>query len=390
VSRTHFLTTVGLIAFLLIAGTFLALGQHGGVEAVAPAADAMSIDMDTTGNTASSLGTRDECVSVAAGSTVTVDVTIDNIPTYVDNAPLGVVDPNDTGGITAFAYDFVHPGAPNFTIQAPADSTFILTANVGSSTFDASNALPDSSGVWTASVLDVGSAAPEEGSGVLTRLTIAVDAATPAGLYSLSLANHAHSDPAAFYVPDVTNGATLAVGQSCPQPPVDVEMVSLSLTSLSGPTVNVVTNFTMEAQGQATNNGPNPADIEIVLDISVPGDCSKAPNSSQTEAFPAVPALEGRTSTLSWVVNCSQPSSHQFDASGSVNVTGLADDTNLANNGPLNQSDTVSVETSADLVMTGVTVDAPVGAATGAPFSVTVNATLHNQGVVTPLTWCST
>ena len=77
VSRTRFFTTVGLFAFLLIAGTFLALGQHGGVQAVAPAADAMSIDMDTTGNTASSIGTRDECVSVAAGSTVTVDVTID-------------------------------------------------------------------------------------------------------------------------------------------------------------------------------------------------------------------------------------------------------------------------------------------------------------------------
>src|SRR3990172_5035300 len=41
---------------------------------------AMSIDLDVTGNTATSLGPREECIVVNPGDTVTLDVTAEGIP----------------------------------------------------------------------------------------------------------------------------------------------------------------------------------------------------------------------------------------------------------------------------------------------------------------------
>jgi hypothetical protein len=98
-----------------------------------------------------------------------------------------------------------------------------------------------------------------------------------------------------------------------------------------------------------------------------------------------VPASQSRTSTLTWTVNCSQPSDHGFSAAASVTVTGLADETNFANNGPINQPANVAIVGDADPKITAVTVSAPADAATGGPFTVTVEATLHNNGPITPV-----
>src|SRR5574342_616053 len=76
------LTFIALAAFVLIFAT--------GTNAAGTNPDAMSIDMDITGNTATALGTRESCARInenntmdadeTAVDTLTVDVTAVNIP----------------------------------------------------------------------------------------------------------------------------------------------------------------------------------------------------------------------------------------------------------------------------------------------------------------------
>ncbi len=352
-------------------------------------------------NTSAVLGSTQDCAQITendtldadedvTADTLTIDVTATNIPA--------------ANAITGYSYDVRYSEA-SLTVQSQTfnvAATNILARTAGSNLFNVSDAAPDTDAndKWSASALDIGAAAAESGSGVLDRLTISSDAGAAMGLYNLSLANAVHLDVSGAYFPDnmnwdsdgdtvldgVQNVGRIALGQGCPMPPVDIEIVALSLTSMSGPTVPSGTDFTIRVAGTATSNGPNTADIQIDLDLAVPADCTRLPNGAQSESFPAVPALASRTSTKDWTVNCSQPSSHQFDATGSVTVTGLATDTNLANNGPINTSGTVTVTGQADIGVSGLTVSAPPTAPVSAPFNVTVSGTLHNAGPVTPVT----
>lgn len=180
----------------------------------------MSIDTNTTGNSATALGPRDECKQVAAGSTVTIDVTIEGVPPYVDNPPLGVVDASDLGGIVSFTYEL---GFSASVTVSTADHNFLLGNNPGTNIFDASNSLPDSASPWIGTVLDTGTGVPESGSGVLSRLTLTLDPGFPEGVWVvLTLTNHAHGDASGnFYTPNTTNNAILPVNAPCPTVIVD-------------------------------------------------------------------------------------------------------------------------------------------------------------------------
>lgn len=162
--------------------------------------DAMSIDMDVTGNTATSLGPREDCIEVSAGAPVTFDVTATNIP---------ATDP-----IFAFSFTLNYPSS-SFSVIA-ADHDFLLASSASSSIFDASDPKPDSDGTFLVAVLDTGIDAHESGSGVLSRITIDTAAAAP-GVYSLFLENAAHLDinTGEARSPDVVNNAFLAVDDSC-------------------------------------------------------------------------------------------------------------------------------------------------------------------------------
>ncbi len=168
-------------------------------------ADAFAIDLDTAGNTATTLGDRTECREVAAGSSVTIDVTATNIPAST--------------AMIAFAYTMTYdPAAISVTA---ADVNFLLASAPGSSTLAAGDetALPDTDGTFEATGADTGPAsAAESGSGVLERVTLAIDAGAAPGGYALTLVagESAHQDNQnESHAPDTLFGARLAVGVTC-------------------------------------------------------------------------------------------------------------------------------------------------------------------------------
>jgi hypothetical protein len=178
---------------------------------------AMSIDADPTGNTATALDAHTPCIAAEPGTTVTVDVTSLNIPPYNDG---GTPDPSDDfGGIIAFSYVLLYEEAA-LTVQAQ-NSAFLLSANPGSSLFNAGDPVPDAdaSNTFAASVLDTGAGLPEGGSGVLDHLTISIAPGAAPGLYTLQLQadNSVHLDVSgAAFLPLAFNNAALAVGLPCP------------------------------------------------------------------------------------------------------------------------------------------------------------------------------
>ena len=173
-------------------------------------ADSFAIDLDTTGNTATSLGTRDECLDVNAGDTINIDVTATNVPAAT--------------GMISFAYALLYDSSA-ITISAKNNAGLLSTAP-GYIEFDAGDPVPDSDGNYVATVVDI-TAAGVSGTGFLQRITIDVaPGATPGG-YTLTLdpANTAHVGTTGLsYPPDELFGARLAVGVTCaslgtPTPP---------------------------------------------------------------------------------------------------------------------------------------------------------------------------
>jgi hypothetical protein len=209
-----------IVALLLVLAIAAVVSQeaqasHGG-------ADAFSLDMDPAGNTATSLGPNDTCVSTTASSTVTVDLTVTNVPPFND-AGTPLVPGDDSGGITGWQASILYSdnGAP-LRIETE-DQNFLLVSNSGSALFSTSDTLPDNAAdnQWTSSSFDIGAGiTPEEGTGVLARLTISVDAAAASGNYDLQLdpspLSSSHSDASgATFEPHTLNLGTIAVGQAC-------------------------------------------------------------------------------------------------------------------------------------------------------------------------------
>ncbi len=388
---SHSLTLVTLIALVALAALWAGGPLDGRESALASHAggmDAMSIDMDpsaTPMNTSIIVGTRQDCARINENDMLDADedTTADTLTIDVTASVIPLSNP-----MTAFSYNLNYDEA-NLSMQSQA-SLFLLSFNAGSSLFNASDPLPDSNNNnnFNSALLDSSASTPEMGSGVLDRLTISTDSGAAQGQYALTLpvADAVHLDQvSAAQYPDAINNASIAVNEGCPLPPADVEMVALTLTSIGGPSYPAGTDFTAEVVGTATNNGPNPADIQIDLTLAAPPDCTLTPPGGQSEGFANVPSTESRISTRQWTVNCSQTSSHLLSASGSVTITGLADESYAGNNGPLTDDDTVAITGTADPKVSSVTVAAPGSAATGAPFNVTVTANLHNNGTLSPV-----
>ena len=171
--------------------------------------DAKSIDLDVTGNTATSLGPLDSCVEAQRGDMLTVDVTATNIPAET--------------AMIAFAYGIEYDES-RVWVEAE-NHQLLLAANIGSALFNLSEPTPDRNldNIWKTAVIDVSSlevVSPEYGSGVLSRLTIGVSQGAPSGWYSLNLASAAHIDGInEAYAPDVLNNGIIAIGASCPALP---------------------------------------------------------------------------------------------------------------------------------------------------------------------------
>jgi len=130
-------------------GGVLARGHSVAQEAVT-----IGVDADPTGNTATSLGPIDTCVSVSSGDTFQVDVFATDVVDLL-------------AWETYFSYDMA-------VIKiTDRDVMMFQTGNPGSQVFDASEGLPDIDGRHRIAAADISEPpAPDSGSGVLARLTL--------------------------------------------------------------------------------------------------------------------------------------------------------------------------------------------------------------------------
>ena len=206
----------GTAAVLIFLAVALAIGGKGGqVRASHGGPDVIGVDFDVTGNTATSLGTIDSCAQASPGNTVTFDLFATGIPPYNDNGtPADFTD--DTGGIIGWQFTVQYDEAP-FTIQTE-DQDFLVYSSAGSAPFSVSDPLPDTDGnnEWISGSLDIGLGTPESASGVISRITIEVDAAAAIGLYTIVV------DPVSSFTLDTNNvvvqPAHVLTGRHCRRP----------------------------------------------------------------------------------------------------------------------------------------------------------------------------
>jgi hypothetical protein len=143
----------------LLAAALLAAVALAGVivqdrESAAQGSTSIGVDADPTGNTATSLGPIDSCVSVSTGDTFDVDILVTD-----------VVD------LLAWEVYFVYDGS---IISIVDHDVYMFQAADGESNiFDFSEVLPDLDARYGVSAADLADPpAPDSGSGVLARLTL--------------------------------------------------------------------------------------------------------------------------------------------------------------------------------------------------------------------------
>ena len=179
------------------------LGGLINVQAAGSNADYYAVDLDTTGNTSTSLGTRDECREVTANSDVIIDITIANVPAGAD-------------AMIGYSYELSY-NASVMSVTAK-DTSGLLSTAAGYAPFDAGDTVPDTISPYVADVLDTG-AAGVSGSGFLQRLTFHIAAGAAPGGYSLAFnpaGNNSYPDTVNnTHFPDERFGARLAVGVTC-------------------------------------------------------------------------------------------------------------------------------------------------------------------------------
>jgi hypothetical protein len=156
----------------------------------------LGVDVDPNGNTATSLGPIDSCLSVTTGTTFDIDI-------FIEGATrLGVWN-------VAFRYD------PSVVRVVGSDIQMLLAANPGSDVVDYSYGDPDVGGAYELTAADVSEeeSAHESGSGVLVRLTLEAvgPGLSPAALSELALFAY----PAQFVAVGSISGAQIAVDRQC-------------------------------------------------------------------------------------------------------------------------------------------------------------------------------
>jgi len=280
---------------LLVAAGLAFAFSTGGTEAShAGGMDAMSVDMDITGNTATAIGAQTFCARIdengvqdadeTAVDTVTFDITALTIPVFNDQ---GDANPaNNVGGIIAYSIVLQYDETllTLETQDSNGGSSFLLGSNPGSSLFNAGQPLPDTdaSNDWNGSALDTGMGVPEDGSGVLNRLTISsedsIGSVNPFAAYLvLSPADSVHLDASGGgYSPDALNLGAIALNQPCssvgtptptPTPPPDSDGDGVPDASDNCP----------------ANSNANQADADLDGDGDVCDNCPNDPDATQAD-----------------------------------------------------------------------------------------------------------
>ena len=208
------LAMLGVASALLVLAAYDAEANH-----ITDSSSAWLIDADPTGNTATTLGPREACVTATPDSDVTVDITILDVPAVDTKGTSGPED--DTGGFLGYHIELTYDSSA-LSVQT-VNSDMLLGDAPGSNIFTVADPLPDSDGSFVDDSFDLGfgPGSTESGSGVIDRITLHVEPGAADGPYVLNLVQPAHIDSQSQSASaPIVYSAQIAVGVPCPGPDI--------------------------------------------------------------------------------------------------------------------------------------------------------------------------
>ncbi len=318
--RSANLGIIGLLAVVAVLAAGDSLTHPPALATSPPSADRFALDMNPSvypANTATSVGTVNQCAAMPFGGTLDFDVV---------TAPGGIPAAN---AMTGYAYTLNYdPMAFRIISQTP----MLIGANPGSVVVNSSDPLPDSDGTFNVSVSDTGPipGSAESGPGVLDRLRIEALIVAPPGAYFVYPSGDSHTDTdGAVHTPDLTTGAYLMVQDFCPSAndaKLLSQVVTLPAKALAGQSV------TMTIDKVAHNNGEfSLLGVDLTAAFTLPPGCTvngqsgTAFVSNYAELQISVSFPHQRTVAVA----CSQPGDQLITVYGCAS---LVTDINPANN----------------------------------------------------------
>lgn len=207
-ARLLFAAVASSVWLGLILLAIVAIGEQPTIGEAAQEQMAVGIDAAPLGNSATSLGSIDPCMSVTSGQTFDVDLFIRGVRDF-------------SGWQAMLIYD------GSIVNVVSRETGLLLAANDGSNLVDLSpDPLPDADGVFTLAVADLGESPGEDGPGILARLTLQ---AVGPGATALDLTDTLLADSAGEPIGDTNgdqlfdgpiSGAQIWVDQPCPSEPL--------------------------------------------------------------------------------------------------------------------------------------------------------------------------
>jgi hypothetical protein len=371
-----------LIAILL-AVTALVLGSAGqsGDPATAtspPSADRFAIDLDATGNTATSVSTFEACMMISAGQILTIDIIA---------WPGGIPSENP---MTGYEYTLDYPTSfGGVTSHTP----MLITTNPGSgSPVSTGDSVPDNDGTFHVQVTDPGPLpdSAESGPGVLDRLTFDTTGMM-GGVYFLYISGASHTDTDGLsHAVDVESLALLAVSPSFPTcRNHDAKLLSQDITFPAQ--IDVSQSVSMVIDQLIHNNGPDP-DNEFgnSATFTLPGDCTVDGQGGIVTITDFLLVLLDVSVALphqeSVQVVCGQPGTHQITVEGCAYPGSILVDADPTNNCDTDvvQFDVVGGLADGKLVSSTI-LSPPSSIVADTGVQLTVRTELHNNGPFSPL-----
>ena len=303
---------------------------------------------------------------------------------------------NSTTAVTATA----DPGVSSVTVTGAATPVAGTPFNV-----DVSVALTNG-GPYTATVDVTITLTPPAGCSTtstnpqtVTGVAIPLSGANAAAAFSVTCSpsgSYVFDASAALVLPGLHfTDTNLANNTGAGQGTVDVadaaDLAVNSVTVTAPPNSSVGGVFDVTAEVEVENIGPQtPVDADVTTGLVLPPDCTVDPSSPDTNPTTDTGvSMDTQTTFIfpyTWTVTCTQPSNHDFTvnsgialAAGQPNVL----DPNAANDTGTGTG-TSATATSADLKVASVVLTAPASANPNTAFSVSVDASLHNNGPFGP------
>lgn len=209
----------------------------------------VSIDAITTGNTANSVDEIDDCASADVGDTFLVDIVIEAVEDFL-------------GWEALVTYD------PKVLKIVDHDVKLFLASASGSQVFDASNQTPNTTGFYRAGAVDQADpAAPDEGDGVLLRLTMeAVEGGTSKVSVSPADLNGDGQTDTGLLLKNTNN---LAIGGAIFRGPTRDAEIRVGAECSDGGRVVATSAPSSDNPGEASDNGGSDTWMLIVAGVAV-------------------------------------------------------------------------------------------------------------------------